>query len=211
MKRTALLVDGGFLLPMLKRRMGRDPSAADVYEFGLKTLEANEELFRFYYYDCPPFEGMLRHPISAEEIDYAQSKMARARKQMLAELVKKDYIAFRRGMLSFDGWQITKDGVDRLMREAASSPPNPVILTAEEVHPKFTQKRVDMNIGLDVAWLSSKRLVDRIILVTADSDFIPAMKFARREGVQVILVPLESRPKAELIEHSDIVRNVVFP
>ena len=70
---------------------------------------------------------MLRHPISAEEIDYAQSKMARARKQMLAELVKKDYIAFRRGMLSFDGWQITKDGVDRLMREAASSPPNPVI------------------------------------------------------------------------------------
>jgi len=74
MKKTALLVDGGFLLPMLKERMRRDPSAADIYEFGLKTLEANEELFRFYYYDCPPFEGSLRHPISGQETDYAQGK-----------------------------------------------------------------------------------------------------------------------------------------
>lgn len=51
-------------------------------------------------------------------------------------------------------------------------------------------KRVDMKIGLDVAWLASKGIVDRIILVTADTDFVPAMKFARREGVQVLLVPM---------------------
>jgi len=31
---------------------------------------------------------------------------------------------------------------------------------------------------------------DRVILVTADSDFVPAMKFARREGVQVVLVTM---------------------
>jgi len=39
-----------------------------------------------------------------------------------------------------------------------------------------------MKIGLDAAWLASKRIVDRIILVTADSDFIPAMSL---HGVRV--------------------------
>ena len=33
-----------------------------------------------------------------------------------------------------------------------------------------------MKMGLDIAWLASKRIADRIILVTADSDFVPAMK-----------------------------------
>lgn len=211
MKKTALLVDGGFLLPMLYRRLKRPAVAADVYEFGLKTLDANEELFRFYYYDCPPFEGTLQNPISGQKTDYAQTKTSKARKQFLYELAKKDQIAFRRGTLSFDGWQITGEAVQRLIKASSSAPPTPVTLLADDVHPQFTQKRVDMNIGLDVAWLSSKRLVDRIVLVTADSDFIPAMKFARREGVQVVLVPLEGRPKAELIEHADFVRNVVFP
>ena len=69
-----------------------------------------------------------------------------------------------------------------------------------------------MKIGLDVAWLSSKRIVDRIVLVTGDSDFIPAMKFARREGVQVILVTMGHKLiKRELLEHADELRSVTFP
>jgi len=69
-----------------------------------------------------------------------------------------------------------------------------------------------MKIGLDVSWLASKRIVDRIILVTGDSDFVPAMKFARREGVQVILVTMGQRQiKRDLREHADILRDVVFP
>ena len=69
-----------------------------------------------------------------------------------------------------------------------------------------------MKIGLDVAWLSSKSIVERIILVTADSDFIPPMKFARREGVQVILVTLgHLQVKNELKEHAAELRSVIFP
>ncbi|MEB3102917.1 NYN domain-containing protein [Ferviditalea candida] len=40
----------------------------------------------------------------------------------------------------------------------------------------------------NVAWLSSRNTVDKIILVTGDTDLVPAMKFARREGVQVVIV-----------------------
>ncbi len=51
-----------------------------------------------------------------------------------------------------------------------------------------------MRIGLDIAWLSLKRIVDAVVLVTGDSDFVPAMKFARKEGIRVYLEALEVRP-----------------
>jgi len=69
-----------------------------------------------------------------------------------------------------------------------------------------------MKIGLDVAWLASKSIVERLILVTGDSDFVPAMKFARREGVQVILVTMgHSQIKQELKVHADELRSVTYP
>ncbi|CAA9419292.1 MAG: hypothetical protein AVDCRST_MAG74-2853 [uncultured Pyrinomonadaceae bacterium] len=48
--------------------------------------------------------------------------------------------------------------------------------------------------------------------MTADSDFVPPMKFARREGVQVILVIMgHLLVKNELKEHADELRTVTFP
>ena len=60
-----------------------------------------------------------------------------------------------------------------------------------------------------MATLSLKRQVDRIILISGDLDMIPAMKLARREGVQVAIVQvIGKRISPELIEDSDIVREV---
>jgi uncharacterized LabA/DUF88 family protein len=36
------------------------------------------------------------------------------------------------------------------------------------------QKGVDIKFGLDIASLAYKRLVERVVLITGDSDFIPA-------------------------------------
>lgn len=52
-----------------------------------------------------------------------------------------------------------------------------------------------------------------MILVTGDTDFIPAMKHARREGVQVAIVEFpqaRSRLASHLKEHSDECRKVEF-
>ena len=69
-----------------------------------------------------------------------------------------------------------------------------------------------MKIGLDVAWLASKSIVEKLILVTVDSDFVPAMKFARREGVQVVLVTMGHKlVKQDLKEHADELRTVTYP
>lgn len=61
-----------------------------------------------------------------------------------------------------------------------------------------------MRIGLDIASLTLKKQVDIIVLITGDSDFIPAMKFARKEGVQLYLVRLSHSVIPELYEHSDL-------
>ncbi len=48
--------------------------------------------------------------------------------------------------------------------------------------------------------------MDIIVVVAGDSDFIPAFKFARREGLRVYMEDLGSRfVKQELRAHADLV------
>ncbi len=80
--------------------------------------------------------------------------------------------------------------------------------------PRFEQKGVDMRIGLDIASYSTKRLVDRVAVITADTDMVPALKYARQSGLQVVLIAMSGIKKAlptELIMHADIHRNVAWP
>ena len=60
-----------------------------------------------------------------------------------------------------------------------------------------------MKIGIDIASLSYKHQVDQIILISGDSDFVPAAKLARREGIDFILDPMWGNIRDELIEHID--------
>lgn len=65
------------------------------------------------------------------------------------------------------------------------------------------QKGVDMKIGLDIASLAYKKLVDQIILIAGDSDFVPAAKLARREGIDFVLDPMWASIRPNLFEHID--------
>lgn len=60
-----------------------------------------------------------------------------------------------------------------------------------------------MRIGLDITSITLKKQADTIILVTGDSDFVPAAKLARREGVEFILDPLWQNVQDDLFEHID--------
>lgn len=206
MKSVSILLDGGFVTKKLYTLLGnRQPTAHEVLNFSKCCLKEDEELFRIYYYDCPPYEKKITNPISREEIDFSTTEVCGQKKSLQDSLAVTDYIAFRRGVLSFDGWVLKRKALKEITRTARP-------LTAEDFEPEFTQKEVDIKIGLDVAWLASKRIVQRIILVTGDSDFVPAMKFARREGVQVILVPMGHRQiSVGLKEHADEVRDVIYP
>jgi len=78
-------------------------------------------------------------------------------------------------------------------------------LRSDDIKPVINQKGVDMRIGLDMASLSLKKLSSLIVLVTGDSDFVPAMKFARREGAQGFLVTLGHGVKEPMRHHADVV------
>jgi uncharacterized LabA/DUF88 family protein len=60
-----------------------------------------------------------------------------------------------------------------------------------------------MRIGLDIAAMAFKRQIDQIGLVAGDSDFVPAAKLARREGIDFILDPMWATIRDDLHEHMD--------
>ena len=65
-----------------------------------------------------------------------------------------------------------------------------------------------MRIGLDIASLAYKHLVDQIILIAGDSDFVPAAKLARREGIDFILDHMGQGVTPDLSEHIDDLRTL---
>ena len=76
-------------------------------------------------------------------------------------------------------------------------------LTRKDINLEIQKKGVDMRIVLDIASVAYKRLADKIILIAGDSDFVPAAKHARREGIDFILDPMWHTIKPSLHEHID--------
>ncbi len=76
-------------------------------------------------------------------------------------------------------------------------------LTEKDLKLSLQQKGVDMRISLDIASMAYKQQVERIILIAGDSDFVPAAKLARREGIDFILDPLGHHIRDSLRLHID--------
>lgn len=78
-------------------------------------------------------------------------------------------------------------------------------MTEKDFELTIRQKGVDMKIGMDIASLAYKRQVDQVVLIAGDSDFVPAAKLARREGLDFVLDPMEMEigKDRDLFEHID--------
>ena len=206
MKKVAVLLDGAYARYTLYRYVDGPANDAHIERYARGCVRDNEELFRIYYYDCLPFEEQRFHPINRTYVDFKQTEAYRKSLNLIQNLETKDYFAVRLGTLAFKDWRLTGHAFSRLC-EAAVEGRTLEPLTTADLQPDFTQKGVDMKIGLDIAWLSTKQMVDKIILTTNDSDFVPAMKFARREGIHVVLMALGEVGNM-LKAHADEVRAV---
>jgi len=201
-EKTAVLMDGGFVKKKLKQQLRRFPTVQDVVALVSATM-AKPQLkdalvFRVYFYDAPPFEGLAQNPIDGSSINFSTTRQARENKSLLQSLEFQPNFAVRKGILTISGWKLGHAALRDISRR-------PRQVVASDFVPDMGQKGVDMRIGLDIAWLSLKRIVDAIVLVTGDSDFVPAMKFARKEGVRVYLETLRNPVKRELKVHADII------
>ena len=106
--------------------------------------------------------------------------------------------AVRRGEVVAHGWKLGS----RAFKNMMTTPRAPA---ANDIVPDLKQKGVDLRIGLDLARLALREMVDIVVVVTGDSDLIPAFKFARREGIRIFLKYMGHGVRRELKVHADIV------
>jgi hypothetical protein len=61
--RSAILIDGGFLRVQTKRaKKTYNPNY--IERFALACVANDEDLFRVLYYDCAPYTGSVKLPVS---------------------------------------------------------------------------------------------------------------------------------------------------
>ncbi|MFZ4395626.1 MAG: NYN domain-containing protein [Kiritimatiellia bacterium] len=261
-RRIAILIDGAFFLKRLKRLVAPhycDTPAAVANTarmlckrhvqrltgelFSTRNSRWLDQVYRLFYYDAKPFDGIAHHPIQNQQILFARTPEATFRNDLFKELRKARKFALRLGHVTKeDGWQIKNAQVTKALLKTrewvhvfdaaiahAQKGQTPAVLTSvqaqqfaktadawrnllpDDVRLGLRQKGVDMRIGIDISTLTLKKQVDTIILVTGDSDFVPAAKLARREGVEFILDPLWQSVADELHEHVDGVISVFRP
>lgn len=213
-EKTAILVDGAFYRRRAFYLFGdKDPEdrADELVEYCCRHLtngNYRNDLYRIFYYDCPPMEGNLYHPLLQKAVQMKKTQVYRWANSFFDALSNKRKLALRMGELQEQesAFRIKGKAMGKLCRGDISVGD----LKESDFEPNFVQKGVDMRIGIDIATLSSKHQVQQIVLISGDSDFVPAAKHARREGIDFILDPMWQGIKKELNEHIDGLQTKTF-
>ncbi|MEE0132890.1 MAG: NYN domain-containing protein [Treponema sp.] len=220
--KTAILVDGAYYRKLALRNAGQkspEERAEELIKYCIYHLKnknsyiydkgkkyfAQNELYRFFYYDCEPSDKKIFHPLKDSSVDLSKQPTYHWTMKFFEELKKKRKLALRLGFLTAEEaiYILKQDTVKRLFRKEIKIED----VTENDFQISMKQKGVDMKIGLDIASLAYKKQVDQIVLIAGDSDFVPAAKLARREGIDFILDPMGKQINAELFEHIDGLRS----
>ena len=208
---TAILIDGGFYRKRAHACFGDQApeERANQLESYVKRhlnekingVDHEHTLYRIFYYDCPPIDKAIYDPVNKKNIEFNKTNTFKWTNEFFTELKKRRKFALRLGELSDaeQGYYLPPSKTKDLLSGK---------LKTEEIQLKdlnlmIKQKGVDMRIGVDIASLAYKKQVNQIILIAGDSDFVPAAKLARREGIDFVLDPLGAKIKENLFEHID--------
>ena len=215
-ERMAILVDGGFYRRRAFNLFGdKTPQerANELITYCMRHIKDynndkrynQTSLYRIFHYDCPPMEGNMHHPLRDKPISMKDTSNYQWSCDFMTELANKRKVALRMGELQEreSGYRIKQKSLNKLLRKEISIDD----LTELDFEPDFVQKGVDMRIGLDIASLAYKKQVSQIVLIAGDSDFVPAAKHARREGIDFILDPMWQGIRPGLNEHIDGLRS----
>lgn len=209
--KTAILVDGGFYRRRAQIMIGEktaEERAKELDNYCRRHLsekhQRKHELYRIFYYDCPPMDKKVYHPFLKKQVDFSKSDLNIWMTQFLDELKKHRKFALRLGKLA--DAQACYTLRPQVVKKICNGRVSFNDLKEEDFMIDVDQKGVDMKIGLDIASMAYKKQVDQIVLISGDSDFVSAAKLARREGIDFVLDPLGAPIKDDLFEHIDGLR-----
>ncbi len=213
MIKTAIMVDGAFYRKRAYYFGGERTPAERANELSnycrrhINGERAGAELYRVFYYDCPPSSKKIFFPLTRKTIDLATTDQYQWTIEFFKELKHQRKFALKLGRLAEEQafYNLKPTSTRKLLNRTISIDD----LTEQDFFLDIKQKGVDMRIGVDIASVTFKKQVDRIILISGDSDFVPAAKQARREGIDFILDPMRSPIKEDLFEHIDGMRTKV--
>lgn len=213
MIKTAIMVDGAFYRKRAYYFWGDitpNERAKELNSYCYRHIreeKAGAELYRVFYYDCPPSSKKVYHPLIKQVKDLSSTAQYQWSIDFFNELKHQRKFALRLGRLAEEQafYNIKPTSLRKLLNGTLSINE----LSDSDFFLDIKQKGVDMRIGIDIASVTFKKQVDRIILISGDSDFVPAAKQARREGIDFILDPMRSVIKDDLFEHIDGIRTKV--
>ncbi len=206
-RKTAILVDGGYYriraLDLWGKKAAND-RADELYNYCmLHITEPSEprDLYRIFYYDCPPMTRTMKHPLTKKNNDFSIMPGTKWSNDFFKHIVEKRKVALRMGELaeSTAKYVLKDSSLDSLL----CGQKNISDLDENDFRIDVKQKGVDMRIGLDVASLAYGNYVNQIILIAGDSDFLPVVKMARKNGIDFLLDPMKQFPKRNMQENVD--------
>lgn len=203
--RMAILVDGAFYLKRAKSLKGLKTPQERANELTRYCLahakHENAEIYRIFYYDCDPLSKKVYHPLFDRTFDLSKTDDFKWKNEFFKSLSHKRKLAIRKGQeLDSSGEYMLKNSVAKdLVRKKISVDE----LKSEDFALNIQQKGVDMRIGLDLALIAHEKFADQIVLITGDSDFVPAAKYARRHGIDFIVDAMWHPFREDLGIHTD--------
>lgn len=203
MRKVVFMIDGWFMRKRIYRLNAFHYEGGEIRKYCQKHLRPGDKIYRIFYYDTEPLAEKGHRPISKTYVDFSTTKTAIGQQNLLNSIKSTPNFALRLGKTVWRNrsWTLSPLKLNRILDKKISIDE----LKPTDFSPMIEQKLVDMKIGIDITLIALKRLADVLIIITGDSDFVPALKLARREGMMVGLDPLGAKISPELSEHVDFI------
>jgi len=211
MRNVAFMIDGQFMLNRILALNAFHYDGPGIRAYCLNHIELDERLYRIYYYDSDCLDQKGVNPISGNTIDFLNDSAGRQRQKLYESIKTTPSFAFRKG---HSVWRKDKGKLSWVLKgerltDLLKGKIKVTDLNDRDIKPEINQKMVDMKIGIDISLIAQKRHADKLVIITGDVDFVPALKFARREGMQVVLDHLKNNVSPDLLEHVDETKTFV--
>ena len=202
----AILVDGSFFVHRMKA--AKVPTNGETFKQFVEDVTEHEALkglwlYRSFFYHSHPLRLRVEKPLCGGEVDFGKQPIVAWSDHLHKDINRLPFTSLRLGELRFRGWMIHRDNLP--MEEEN------VDIAQDKLYPNIQPKGIDIRLGIDLATLVLKDQVGAIVLVAGDADYLPAMRFARQEGLHIYLVPLGAHMPDAMIEQADMLLDVRQP